>query len=176
MSAIRIDPRRKHQIMEELVAYVYEGTKERFDKAVSIIAKRNSGLMPYAGFLECFTHKNVFYNCSGVSDANVPPTFRRVALHNDLRVEMDRLLKEQESIERTEKPFVLSLFTRAMNISECIEDYKLMFPECMTDVLKNYVTVIERQLTDEQIQEFIRNNEKALDLLRTRKVLDLILT
>lgn len=176
MAAIRIDPRRKHQIMEELAAYVYEGTKERFDKAVSTIAKRNSALTPYAGFIECFTYKGVFYNCTGLSDAYVPSTFRRTALCHDLRADMDRLLKEQASIERDEKPFVLSLFTRAMNMSECIEDYKLMFPECMTDVLKNYVTVIERQLTDEQIQEFIRNNEKALDLLRTRKVLDLILT
>lgn len=176
MASIRIDPRRKHQIMEELTAYVYEGTKERFDKAVSTIAKRNCAMSPYEAFIECFTYKGVFYNCTGLSDAHVPSTFRRTVLNKDLRADMDRLLKEQASIERDEKPFVLSLFTRAMNMSECIEDYKLMFPECMTDVLKNYVTVIERQLTDEQIQEFIRNNEKALDLLRTRKVLDLILT
>jgi hypothetical protein len=176
MAAIRIDPRRKHQIMDELTNYVYEGTKERFNKAISDIAKRNCALTPYTGFLECFTYKGVFYNSTGLPDAHVPPTFRRVVLHHELRADMDKLLKEQTGIHRDEKPFVLSLFTRAMNMSECIEDYKLMFPECMTDVLKNYVTSIERQLTDEQIQEFIRNNEKALDLLRTRKVLDLILT
>lgn len=172
-----VDPRLKYELSQSLIASVYGGLKERHHEAIEGIAKRNTVLNPINAVIQCFTYKGQIYNYTHFKTGVIPWAIRRAGLHSSLHAEMDAILKEKQIVADTERPYVLSLITRAMNKTNSIEDYKLMLPDCLHDELNMYPNwVTTRELTDEQVQEFIQNNEKALNFLRIRKVLDLILT
>ena len=172
--ANRLDPRMKQTIRDKMRDSLYQHVDRRFNEALDEIIERNMILQQRkTGW---FTYKGYVY---GTPDNRL--TY--IPLHNELRPIMDKLLKDREQIRTEEEPFVIAFFNRALNKTNAIQDYLLMFPDCMHETLALFTTPEwrasswwhPRELSDEEIAKFKEDHEPWLEKLRNRMMIDLIL-
>lgn len=170
----RLDPRMKQTIRNILKQDLYKHVDRRYSEALQEIIDRNTLLNQYKH--ACFTYGGIHYG----EDAR----FVRNRLHPELHVIMDKLLHDHNKIKNEEEPYILAFFTRALNRSNSIQDYLLMFPDCLHSALNKFTTQewrestywVDRELSDEQIAKFKEDHEPWLEKLRNRMMLDLLLS
>lgn len=170
----RLDPRMKQTIRNILKSSLYQHTDRRYNEELQEIIDRNTLLGQHKH--ACFTYGGVLYG----EDAR----FIRIRLHPELHSVMDKLLSDRLKIQSEEEPYILAFFTRALNRSNSIQDYLLMFPDCLHSALNMFTTQewressywVERELSDEQIAKFKEEHEPWLEKLRNRMMIDLLLS
>lgn len=171
--ANRLDPRMKQTIRDKMRENLYQHVDRRFNETLAEIIERNTLMRQFR--YACFTYKGVSYGES--------VRFCTNRLHPELHDTMDKLLKDREQIRTEEEPFIIGFFNRALNKSNSIQDYLLMFPDCMHATLSLFTTSewkasqwwFPRELSDEQIAQFKEDHEPWLEKLRNRMMIDLIL-
>lgn len=169
----RLDPRMKQSIRDRMREDLYFHVNRRYEETLQTIIDRNTMLGSYTH--ASFNYKGVHYG----------PEQRFVynRLHDDLKPAMDKLIRERQEIRIVEEPYIIGFFNRALNKTNSIQDYLLMFPDCMHPTLALFTTPewqsssywLPRELSDEQIAKFKEDHEPWLEKLRNRMMLDLIL-
>jgi len=171
--ANRLDPRMKQTIRDRMRDSLYQHVDRRYTEALQEIIDRNTLMGQHRH--ACFSYKGIHYG------EVVRFVYNR--LHDELKPVMDKLIEERRQIKEEEEPFVIAFFNRALNKTNSIQDYLLMFPDCMHETLALFTTPEwrasswwhPRELSDEEIAKFKEDHEPWLEKLRNRMMIDLIL-
>lgn len=169
----RLDPRTKQSIRDRMHESLYQHVERRYNEGLQEIIDKNTLMGQHRH--ACFSYKGVTYG--------EPARFVYNRLHDELKPAMDKLLADRKEIRDKEEPFIRGFFNRALNKSNSIQDYLLMFPDCLHSTLALFSTPewrasswwLPRELSDEEIEKFKVDHEPWLEILRNRMMLDLIL-
>ncbi len=163
----------KLAIKNHLILASYKATEKRMYERLHEIITANTLAARYI-------HKSFNYRGNLYSKEAQQLRFNAQRLIPELHPEMDKWLKDVLDIDHFEKPFIVGLFTHMLNITSSVEDYLLLMPECLAPAIRNsHVTeefLFPRQLSDEAIEAFKIQHEPWIFKLKSRMVLELILS
>ena len=165
------DPRMKVHVKEAITRFLYTPVYDRFNQRLSNIITRNTQLSEYRH--KSFVYKNDTY-------FREPPPFprKRNTLVPSLKPEMEAYLQDVKDMEEGEMAYVTGYIAYALNSSNHPYDYLLLFPSSVhpsfSQLLKEFVGYTTK-LTDERVREIQEQNQTAIDLMKQRQMLNLIL-
>lgn len=168
----KIDSRTKYHIKKRIEDFLYTPAYQRLHDRIKEVIRINGNLLRHEH--PSFSYKGEFYN-----GTNYLPRFKNQYLDDSLKETMDTILEDRNEMEMTERPFVSSYLNRAMNSSNSMNDYVLLLPEVCIQNLNipagDPVYTFPSELSPEQVQQFLSDNDAWLLMLKKRLLLNLIL-
>lgn len=164
------DPKIKKQIRDALWDMLYTPITNKLASKLQDIILRNTLINKYSH--KSFTYKNEFYS----DDATLPPR-KMNRLHPSLVSDMDDYLKEVQTLNQVEVPYVMGFINQGLNATNCFQDYLEIFPEPLHQKLYHFIntcTYQKSQLSHQEAKKLQTKNEKAISLIKQRMVLNLL--
>lgn len=172
-SVSRLDPKTKQAIKRNLEATIYDNTRRREQTKLRDISTKNMVLCQFPH--NSFSYKGEYYNFE-----QEPLRYKNQRLMAELQPLMDTWLADKKHVEFTEAPFINGLFNKVLNISNSIEDYLLLLPDCMHRSIRILElpaeSMLPRELSDELVTEFKTIHADWILMLKKRMILDLVTT
>ena len=165
------DPRTKQQIKDMLLDSLYKPVRKHFNERLENLINRNVVLVGASH--KSFVYKGKLYTCD-----STPPPRRSIRLHPTLKDEVEKYLQELNHLNTTELPYVLGFITHVLNSSNDFCDYFRLFPEALHDPLRKLVstcTCRAKKLSEDAVKSIKENNEKAIQIIKERMVLNLLM-
>ena len=164
------DPRTKQQIKDMLYQYIYEPVEQKFLKRLTDIGNRNASFLnsPHTSF----TYRGVLYN---PQDEQLPRRMNR--LIPPLVPEMNLYLKDLNTLNTHEIPYVLGFINQVLNASNDLPDYLRVLPASIHPPIQDMINSCgcrTTQLTEETVAHLQQNNQRSIELLKQRLVLNLL--
>lgn len=172
MADLLYSPTVKKEIKEELYNYIYGPVQKAFRKRLDEIIHYNT--LKLGNGYRSFVHRNELYQMDPPDP--LPPRMNR--LHPSLSDEMNEYLRELEEINDKEIPYVIGFLTNVLNSSNSIQDYFSLFPDVIHQPLKQTIKTCpctNGQLTAEDMNSILVRNTRAIELMKKRMMLNLIL-
>jgi hypothetical protein len=165
----RPDPRIKQKIRDEIWQLLYGQTNAQITKKINKIIMENAVFLKASH--ASFIYKNVVYNC----DPNPAPRARN-RLAPQFVPAMQKILAEQKALENEEMPYVSGYLTHALNASDSLYDYLLLFPPAVHQPVQALLgKAPERpRLADEAIAAIQLRYQYAIELMKQRMVINLL--
>ena len=161
----------KHQIKTTIYELLYKPIDRVMqDKLVRIII-RNTILGKHTH--KSFLYKNEVFNCD---ETPLPRMMNR--LDPSLYGEMTEYLAEMDEINNQELPRVLGFINQVLNSTNEFHDYLKLLPEQVHEPLNHLISACpcrNSKLSDEAIEIIKAKNAKAIDLIKQRMVINLII-
>ena len=168
----RLDPKTKFQIKQALEGAMYDPTERRFSLVLRNIIVANTVACKFSH--ESFSYKGQFYNL----EATIP-RYKNQRLMPELHLAMDEYLMDRTNLELFEKPYVVGLFNRMLNMTNSVYDYLELLPPSMHRPIRELNIppefMLPRTLADEQVEAFKTDHADWISMLKKRMVLDLVL-
>lgn len=165
------DPRAKQQIKDAIYDYLYKPMLLKFSKRLEVIINQHCVLT--GNSTKCFIYKGELY----CDPTEVPP--RKVArLAVQLHSIMDLYLKDVKTLNQQELPYVLGFIGQVLNASNHLPDYLRVFPSSIHQPIEDLVRTCpcrDIKLSQEGIEALQNKNEAAINLLKQRMVLNLLI-
>jgi hypothetical protein len=158
-------------ILAELEHFIYEKVTQAFVEREIVIGRKNAVICSQSQ--PAFLYKGGMYAHNGL----VWPKNRQAKLVPELHDEMEILLKDRVAVESYEKIFVMGFIRSVLNHSYKIGDMLEFLPESVHYPISKLLGSDYRhvpQLTPDVITEMLEKHEKAIDLMKTRMVLNLL--
>lgn len=171
MESLQHDPRTKQQIKDVLYELLYRPIQKQLEGRLNQIIIKNTVQGSHTH--KSFIYRNEIYN---VDTAPLPRKMNR--LLPQLQPEMDAYLRELKELNNSELPYVLGFINRVLNSSNELHDYLRVFPETIHGPIQHLINTCPcraRKLTEEQVNDLKANNQQAIDLLRQRMVINLLI-
>ena len=164
------DPRTKQQIKDMLYQFIYEPVEQRFLKRLTDIGLRNSNFLhsPHTSF----TYRGVTYN---PQDQQLPRRMNR--LIPSLTVDMDLYLHDLNTLNTHEIPYVLGFINQVLNASNDLPDYLRVLPPSIHQPIQDMINSCgcrTTQLTEETVAHLQQSNQRSIELLKQRLMLNLL--
>ena len=150
---------------DALHAFLFEPVNTSLKKQLEHVVYRNCVVCHYTH--RSVTYKGVVYNF----DTEAPPR-RWNRLTAELRPTMDKIIQETEELANYEVPYVMGYITQVLNSSEYFADYLALLPECVHPAFRKILHTIPTPSLEPAKKVF---NQKAVDLIKQRMVMNLLL-
>lgn len=152
--------------------YLYEPVMAQQHQALKRIIERNNQLLNRTSNFVQF--RGEMYT---VSPLIKPP---RMIQRLDPRLESDMLeyLHERADIDNTEKPFVMGFVNQVLNSSDHPQDYLRLLPASVHRPVLEYIqghVIQDTWLRDDQVNALLAQNAHAIQLMKNRMVLNLLI-
>lgn len=160
----------KFKIKQALEEMLYGPFEKDFKKRLDNLITRNA-VAAGAKHLS-FMYEGEFYRAEPG-----PGPKARTRLREEFVGEMEELLQERKHIEQVEKPHVIGFIICALNLSVHRADFLRLFPESTHELIKKVVgesNFRNEGLTDEVVEQFKKDHEHRIALLRGRMALNLM--
>lgn len=172
MDLLLHDPRTKQQIKDALYDFLYQPVHRHYEEKLKQIVHRNCQLLnsPHPSFI----YRSVTYT----SDESVKMPRRMNRLHQSLTGDMDAYLAEVKQLNEYELPYVLGFINQVLNASNDLQDYLRVLPESVHRPISELIESCScrtTKLTPAQTEELRLRNETAVELMKKRQVLNLLL-
>lgn len=171
MEPINHDPTTKLQIRKAIYEILYPPLNAILKEKIDTIIIRNSLLGKFRS--KSFIFRNEIY---ALEDEPIPRKMN--SLMPELRPEMLQYLQEVDHLNKYELPRVLGYITQVLNASNNLHDYLKLLPEGLHEPIK-YLIDTNAYRTDHLDEQTIQNlkdkNKEAIQLIRQRVALNLIL-
>ena len=170
MDLLRHDPLTKQQIQQRLQALLYTPVEINFQARLNTLIMRNTLLGGYR-------HKSFVYKGHVYSSDVEPPPLRQNRLIPQLKADMEEYLRDLESLNKEELPYVMGYITNVLNSSNSIADYLQLFPEAVHQPIRELAKSCpcqQKSLSDTAIAEILQKNAKGIDLMKQRMTLNLL--
>lgn len=170
MEHLQHDPRTKQLVKDTLFDFLYSNVQVQMKTRLDNIIVKNTLLGGYGH--KSFFYKGVLYQC----DSTKPP-LKRNTLLLQLRPLMDDYLKEMNQLNEEELPYVLGFINQVLNSSNDFQDYLRLFPNAVHHPLEKLVLSCPcrtKQLSDASVETLRKKNQKSIELMKKRMVLNLI--
>lgn len=152
---------------------MYDNTRRRQQTKLEEISTKNMVLCRYPH--NSFSYKGEYYNFE-----QQPLRYKNQRLVAELHPVMDAWLADKRHLEFTEMPFVLGLFNKVLNLTNSVEDYYLLLPDCMHRAIRILElpaeSMLPRELSDDLVAEFKTIHADWILMLKKRMILDLVTT
>lgn len=171
MEPIQHDPQTKTQIKNALYAFLYAPVTRAFNERIADLISRNTIIGGYSH--KHFIYKGVVYN----GDTTTPPV-RKNRLVVQLRDPMDEYLREQNTLNTKELPFVMGFINQVLNSSNNLSDYLRVLPESMHAPIHELQATCPCRATSlpqEKVELLKNTNQVSITLIRQRLVTNLIM-
>lgn len=171
MEPLQHDPCTKQQLKDLLYEFLYAPVHRQYQQTLHSIITRNT-LATRSGH-KSFIYKGVVYNMDQVA-----PPRKMTRLIPALVPEMNAYLAEVTRLNTQEVPYVVGYITQVLNASNNFQDYLQAFPSVLHPTLEKIIASCpyrNQKLTPEEIQAIQAKNQKAINLLKQRVVINLII-
>jgi hypothetical protein len=171
MDTLEYDPKTKQNIKNALYEYLYGPVKKQLESTVESIVIRNTLMGGYDH--RHFVYKGVLYNC----EATMPP-LRKNRLLPALRDSMEEYLRELDTLNNKELPFVLNFLSQVLNSSSDIGDYMKVLPESIHPPLNSLMATCPcrgNSLDPERAAQMVKKNEEIIHMIKRRLVTNLLI-
>lgn len=165
------NPTLKNQFRAAFMDIIYAPYKERREKVLAKIIERNCVLKNTDR--ACFTYKGEYYG------AMYAGAFERPKLHPELVEEFSLWLQEDKDVQRFERPIIENFLIGVMHSSSVLLDWLRIFPDCLHAPVKNVMGQIGpeiAELPDEQVALYIHQHSDAIEKVRSRMMMNLLLS
>lgn len=168
------NPRMKDSVQKAILYFVFDPFDSYINRKVDKIILSNSKLTHATQY--GFAYKGKTFTGSQKSLLRLP--YPR--LHKDLFDEMDKILKELETVQLYEIPLLKGILCTVMNSTNYPMEFFKLIPEEFHQPLlvwKSQLapTPVALELSDEQVQAFRQKYESTFDVFRLRLITNLIL-
>ena len=170
MEHLQHDPRTKQLVKDTLFDFLYSHVQEEMKTRLDTIIVKNTLLGGYGH--KSFFYKGVLYQC----DSTRPPIKRNLLLPQ-LRTLMDDYIKDVKQLNEEELPYVLGFINQVLNSSNDFQDYLRLFPNAVHHPLERLALSCPyrtKQLSDDSVETLRKKNQKSIELMKKRMVLNLI--
>ncbi len=164
------DPRTKQQIKDLLYDYLYKPVERKYHKKLRSIIQRNSAALNTHE--ECFTYRGEIYS---LEVKVLPRRMPRLAV--SLQPEMNAYLADLKQLNERELPFVVGFINQVLNSSNDLQDYLRLLPDSIHKPIQDLISTCgcrTSQLTPEAVEALQEKNQRSIDLMKQRLVLNLL--
>lgn len=164
----------KYQVKEAIYTYLYTPVQRQCQRRLDQLIQQNNRLCHSS--LSAFMYKGELYQGSNTS--LYQPNQRPPRLHRSLVPVMEQYLAELKTLNEHELPFVLGFITHALNSVKTLPDCLRIFPESVHPPIKHLIASCScrtMELSQETVEEIQARNQAAIDLMKQRQVLNLLL-
>lgn len=165
----RVNPHLKQDILSMISEHIYSGPYQRLNKRLEEIITKNTAMIGSGDLV--LSYKGECYSCQGV---------RRTELKTNrllpaLRSYMDEWIADHSKLIE-ENRLVNTFLASVLNTSNNVSDYLRILPDCIHPALQPYArhSNVQPPLTEEQVEAIKAKNQKAVDLIKQRLLLNLI--
>lgn len=172
MTRLSYDAKSKKLIKDGLYELLYMPVKRHYNATLQTIIDRNCAIT--GNDHPSFIYRGEIFQLN----VNRPLPRKLNRLHPSLRPEMDDYMDEVQRLNNEELPYVLGYINNVLNSSDSLQDYFEAFPESVHKPIMNLLSTCgcrEHRMTQEEIEEVQKKNTKAIELMKQRMVLNLIL-
>ena len=165
------DPRTKQQIKDMLYAFLYEPVQRQFKTRLDSLIKRNTVILGASH--QSFIYKGNLYTCD-----IAPPPRKLNRLVPQLVPDMEAYLTDQKQINDKERPYVVGFINQVLNASNDLHDYLRVLPQSLRPPIQKLIDSYPcrtKKLTDAEVQEMQAKNQRYIDLVKSRMVMNLLI-
>ena len=165
------DPRTKQQIKDMLYAFLYEPVQRQFKTRLDSLIKRNTVILGASH--QSFIYKGNLYTCD-----IAPPPRKLNRLVPQLVPDMEAYLTDQKQINDKERPYVVGFINQVLNASNDLHDYLRVLPQSLRPPIQKLIDSYPcrtKKLTDAEVQEMQAKNQRYIDLVKARMVMNLLI-
>ena len=165
------DPRTKSQIKDMLYAFLYEPVQRQFKTRLDFLIKRNTVILGASH--QSFIYKGNLYTCD-----IAPPPRKLNRLGPQLVPDMEAYLTDQKQINDKEIPYVVGFINQVLNASNDLHDYLRVLPQSLHPPIQKLINSCPcrtKKLTDTEVQEIQVKNQRYIDLVKSRMVMNLLI-
>lgn len=169
--AIVIDPAFRIQLMDALVARLYTSSMNHRKARLHKIIRDNS--LFHKNDQDCFSFKREVFAFADRTGGYPSPMN---TLAPDMRDRVREYMRDVETV-RIEQEHVQGYFQKVVSVSSRAADYRALTPSTLHSTINQFSDKCEPgegTLTTSEIEAFIRDNDKYLEMVRTRLTLNLI--
>lgn len=168
------NPRMKDSVQKAVISFVFDPFEAYVNRKVDKIILSNTKLTHATQYGFIYKGKTFI----GSQKTLLRPPYPR--LHKDLFSEMDKILKEIDTVELYEIPLLKGILCSVMNLSNYPMEFFKLIPEEFHQPLlvwKSQLapTPVALELPDAQVQAFRQKYESTFDVFRLRLITNLIL-
>lgn len=170
MEHLQHDPRTKQLVKDTLFDFLYSHVQEEMKTRLDTIIVKNT-------LLGGFGHKSFFYKGEIYQCDSTRPPIKRNLLLPQLRTLMDDYIKDVKQLNEEELPYVLGFINQVLNSSNDFQDYLRLFPNAVHHPLERLALSCPyrtKQLSDDSVETLRKKNQKSIELMKKRMVLNLI--
>ena len=171
MSEIQIDPAFRIQLMDQLVTRLYASSITHRNNRLHKIIRDNS--LFHKNDQDCFSFKREIFAHADRTGGYPSPMN---TLSPNLRGKVREYMRDVELTE-IEQAHVRGYFQKVVGVSSRAADFKALVPSVLHSIINQFNDKCEPGegvLSPSEIEEFIRQNDKYLEMVRTRLTLNLI--
>lgn len=167
-------PHLKDSVQKAIMGFVFDPFNLYIKKRIDKLIAKNAQLTKATQY--GFMYRTEVY--TGTNTQSLRPPYPR--LHKDLIPEMEKIVREQDTVFKYEMPLLKGVLCHAMNLTRNpIEFFKLL-PEELHQPLLVWKTQLEPlahagDVLDATAEEFKKKYEYAFDIIRVRIITNLIL-
>lgn len=169
--SMQYDPRTKQRIKDALYEHLYGPVKCHFEKRLDTIIMRNT--------ISCrLTHKSFTYKGEIYNIDNSAPPKRLNRLSPELQPLMDEYLRDLRELDRNEIPQIIGFINQVLNSSNDLHDYLRILPDSVHGPIQELINNCPCRastLEESKVQEMIANNQKTINMMKSRMVTNLII-
>ncbi|MBT7452185.1 MAG: hypothetical protein HN793_15210 [Rhodospirillaceae bacterium] len=161
----------RHEMLNRIITKIYTSSRGHRNKRIAKIIRANS--LIHKNEQECFSFRSNTYEASDRKGAYPMPIN---LLDTSLKEEFIVFIGDGNALEE-ERNFVKGYIQRVMMMTEHLADYLKLMPDSthpIVQAFKDDLAPGEGVLTEEEIENFLEQNEKYLNLLRNRMTLNLL--
>lgn len=163
-----MDREQKSIILGDVFDFIYSASNKRFKDRLEALISKNTAMQ--GGDL-IFIYKGEHYSGEGVRR-----TVRKTnSLHPLLKELMDEWIAEKIAM-KDEQSLVKAFLASVLNSSNNVSDYYRLLPECLHKALRpfKHLPDFNEPIPDWIVTEFQEKNQRAINLIKQRFVLNLI--
>lgn len=168
---LRHDPRTKQAIKDSLYSFIYGPVLQEFNGRIDAIILRNAVLTGSSHL--SFSYKGERYT---TSTGALPR--RVVRLNKALHPVMDAFLDDVQKLNQYEVPHVLGYLNQVLNSSNDLHDYLKLLPASIHHPIEELIAACPCRtvgLSTESIQSLKERNQSAIDLVKYRLMVNLLI-
>lgn len=165
------DPRTKQTIKDTLYHHLYGPVLQRFNDRLAQIVVRNAVMLGSA--YHSFSYRGEKYT---TGTGALPRRMDR--LHKSLYPVMDEYLADLKALNDHEVPHVLGYLNQVLNSSNELHDYLKLLPASIHQPIEQLIATCPcrtASLSLESIQTLKERNQAAIDLVKYRLMINLLL-
>ena len=165
------DPRTKQTIKDTLYHHLYDPVLQQFNARLEQIVVRNAVMLGSA--YHSFSYKGEKYS---TGTGALPRRMDR--LHKSLYPVMDEYLTDIKALNDHEVPHVLGYINQVLNNSNELHDYLKMLPASIHRPIEELIATYPCRtvgLSTESIQSLKERNQSAIDLVKYRLMVNLLI-
>lgn len=168
MSKLLYDPILKYQIKSRIWEVLFTPVEKELDKQLEAIASKNC-------HLQGLSHKSFLYKGVRFNADTTAPLLRSNYLAPSLNPDMEEYLSKVNKYRDHEENIITGYITMVLNLCthplDCLRLLPTGLHAHIADLLS---TCTESNLNEEMVQVILKNNQKPIQMIKERMVLNLL--